>query len=89
MVRDSATKHMASLRAEADIQELQRRVQTYRDKTGSLPASWRDVVRAGILPGIPVDPSGAVYVLMPNGAVWVEDTKTMPFVGESFQGKVH
>ena len=89
MVRDSATKHMASLRAEADIQELQRGVQTYRDKTGSLPASWRDLVRAGILPGIPVDPSGAVYVLMPNGAVWVEDTKPMPFVGESFQGDVH
>jgi tetratricopeptide (TPR) repeat protein len=89
MVRDSATKHMASLRAEADIQELQRGVQTYRDKTGSLPTSWRDLVRAGILPGIPVDPSGAVYILMPNGAVWVEDTKAMPFIGESFQGSIH
>jgi len=89
MVRDSAAKHMTSLRADADLQELQRRVQTYRDKTGSLPTSWRDLVRAGLLPGVPVDPSGAVYVLMPNGAVWVEDTKPMPFVGESFQGNTH
>jgi len=88
-VRDTASKHIASLRADADMQELQRRVQAYREKTGSLPANWSDLVRSGFLPGIPLDPTGAAYVLMPNGAIWVADTKPLPFVGQSWQGKAH
>ena len=88
-VRDTAVKHINSLRADAGIQDLQTRVQAYRQKTGSLPANWGDLVRAGLLPGIPIDPTGTAYVLMPNGAVWVADTKPMPFVGESWQGNTH
>jgi tetratricopeptide (TPR) repeat protein len=87
MVRDTALKHLWSLHADADIEELERRVQSYRERTGSLPARWTDLVRAGVLPGIPIDPSGVPYELMPNGVVWVANAKAIPFVGESRSGR--
>jgi hypothetical protein len=85
IVRDTALKHLRSLHADADIEQLERRVQLYRERTGSLPANWTDLARAGFLPGTPVDPTGVPYELMPNGTVWVSNTKPMPFVGESRQ----
>lgn len=89
MVRDTALQHMASLRADADIEELERRVQTYRERTGSLPATWSDLLRAGVLSTIPIDPTGTPYELRPNATVWVVNTKQMPFVGQSRLGKNH
>jgi tetratricopeptide (TPR) repeat protein len=89
MVRETALKHIASLRADAAIEELERGVQIYRERAGSLPATWTDLVRSGLLPGVPVDPTGAPYELRPNGTVWVTNTKAMPFVGESRLGKEH
>jgi hypothetical protein len=86
-VRDNALKHLKSLRADMDIEELEHRVQLYRERAGSLPATWTDLVRTGILPGIPIDPSGAPYELRPNGTVWVTDTEQMPFVGQGRLGR--
>jgi hypothetical protein len=86
-VRDNAMKHLKSLRADMDIEELERRVQLYQERAGSLPATWADLVRTGILPGVPIDPSGAPYELRANGTVWVTDTEQMPFVGQGRLGK--
>jgi tetratricopeptide (TPR) repeat protein len=82
-VQETALKHLASLQADADIQELEKRVRIYRERTGSFPKTWSDLVRAGILPRVPLDPTGAPYELLPNGTVWVADSKQLPFVGES------
>jgi tetratricopeptide (TPR) repeat protein len=81
-LRETALQHLASLQADADIQELEKRVRMYREQTGSLPKSWNDLVRAGILPRVPIDPTRAPYELLPNGTVWVADPKQLPFVGE-------
>lgn len=80
--RDTALKHIASLRAEAEITELTRRIDYYREKAGSQPSSWSDLVRAGLLRRVPVDPSGAPYELLPNGTVKVRDEARFPFLGE-------
>jgi tetratricopeptide (TPR) repeat protein len=82
VVRDSALKHIASLRADAATEELEHRVQLYRERTGALPARWLDMVHAGLLKAIPLDPSGAAFKLMPDGTVQVEDPKQFPFLGE-------
>ncbi len=81
-VRDSALKHIASLQADALMEELDRRIQTYRERTGVLPSRWSDLERAGLLRGIPLDPSGAPFKLMPDGTVQVEDPARFPFLGE-------
>ncbi len=73
MIKDNAAKHLISLRAEADMAELERRTQAYRERFGANPADWSELVRAGLLRGIPMDPNGVPYKLQPNGAVQVED----------------
>jgi tetratricopeptide (TPR) repeat protein len=81
-IRDTALKHIVSLQADADVEELSRRVDTYRQRTGSMPSDWKDLIRAGLLQGIPRDPTGAPYKLMPDGVIGVEDPTKLPFLGE-------
>lgn len=73
MIKDNAAKHLISLRAEADMEELERRTKAYRERFGANPADWSDLVRAGLLRGVPMDPNGVPYKLLPNGTVQVED----------------
>jgi hypothetical protein len=85
-VRKNAADHLVSLQADADIKELERRVQYFREKTGFLPSRWSELVSAGLLPGNPLDPTGAPYELMPDGTVQVQDRSKFPFLGEFLQG---
>lgn len=80
MVRDTAHRHIVSLQAEADMAELAHRVQFYREKTGSLPVGWLDLVRIGLLRSVPLDPNRAAYKLMPDGTIHVEDPSKFPFL---------
>jgi tetratricopeptide (TPR) repeat protein len=82
-VKDTAVQHLTSLRAEADIEQLEQRVKIYRERTGMLPSRWLDMVRAGVLPGLPQDPNGAEYRLLPNGTVDVQDPSKYRFLDRS------
>jgi tetratricopeptide (TPR) repeat protein len=82
-VKDTAVQHLTSLRAEADIEQLEQRVKIYRESTGMLPSRWLDMVRAGVLPGLPQDPNGAEYKLLPNGKVDVQDPSKYRFLDRS------
>lgn len=81
-LRDTATKHIDSLKADLQIAELTARIEEYRKKTGGAPSTWVDLIRARLLPGIPLDPIGIPYKLAAGGQVQVQDTKRLPFVGE-------
>jgi tetratricopeptide (TPR) repeat protein len=83
LVRDTATKHILSLLADAAMEELERRVQSYRERTGVLPSAWSDLIRAGMLRGIPVDPTDEPYELMADGTVQVRKPSQFPFLGEA------
>ena len=80
MIRENAAQHIAAIRVDQSIPELERRVEMYRQAAGHLPASWVDLVRARVLPGIPVDPTSTPYKLMPNGTVRVEDPDKLPYI---------
>jgi hypothetical protein len=82
-VKDTAIQHLASLRAEEDIEQLEQRVKIYRERTGALPSRWLDMVRAGVLPGLPQDPNGAEYKLLPDGTVDVQDPSKYRFLDRS------
>jgi tetratricopeptide (TPR) repeat protein len=82
-VKETAVQHLTSLRAEADIEQLEQRVKVYRERTGVLPARWSDMVRAGLLPGLPQDPNGAEYKLLPDGTVGVQDPAKFRFLDRS------
>jgi hypothetical protein len=79
-VKDTALKHLASLRADSDIIQLEQRTLAYQERKGVFPETWADLIRAGLLPGIPVDPNGKPYVLRLDGTVRVEDPSQFPFI---------
>jgi tetratricopeptide (TPR) repeat protein len=72
-LRTQARFRLRQLDAMDQIAALERAIEVYRERAGSLPASWRDLVGAGYLRGIPVDPERYPYQLDPNrGAVTLD-----------------
>jgi tetratricopeptide (TPR) repeat protein len=80
MVKDNAGQHLVALRTEREIEELQRRVETFRQRTSHLPAGWYDLIHAGLLPGVPLDPLNNPLKLMPDGTIQVADPAKLPFI---------
>ncbi len=70
-VRRSALAHLAALRADQDIRELNALVVRFRKEEGKKPDSLENLVQAGYLKGIPLDPSGVPYVLGADGEITV------------------
>jgi hypothetical protein len=72
-LKDGAQLHLKSLLAERDILELENRVAEYRRQTGEVPTNWNDLIRANLIPGIPLAPDQKPYLLKPGGKVDVAD----------------
>ena len=68
-LRRDAERRLLQLRALDDIEALQRAVDDDARRAGQAPADWGALVRAGVLPGTPVDPSRTPYELTPDGHV--------------------
>jgi tetratricopeptide (TPR) repeat protein len=68
-IRRSALAHLAALKARQDMNSIDGLVATYVAHEHQPPASLRDLVAAGLLRGMPRDPSGAPYVLGPGHRV--------------------
>lgn len=68
-LRTQAEHRLLQLRALDDIDELQRRADAYAKRAGEPPRDWASLVRAGLLRGVPADPSGAPYQLTTDGRV--------------------
>src|SRR6185437_13995896 len=81
-VKNTARLHILSVQADLAITELQRRIQIYRQKTGSFPTDWLALQRAGLLQGTPLDPEGVPYILRTDGTVEVKDPSKYPYLGE-------
>ena len=67
-LRDQATFRLKQLDALDGIDVIQRIVDQYRARTGVTPASWDDMMRAGLLRGVPPDPTGVPFRLDPSTA---------------------
>ncbi|MCR4309733.1 MAG: hypothetical protein NUW14_06920 [Deltaproteobacteria bacterium] len=62
-------RRIREVTVERDLQMLERAVEKYREKTGAVPESLPDLVRKGILEGIPPEPNGGSYVIDRGGKV--------------------
>ena len=80
-IKDTARLHLASIQADHDINQLEQLVHEYERKTGSVPKTWADIERAGLLRGTPLAPYGEPYILK-NGSVEVQDASKYRYLGE-------
>jgi hypothetical protein len=67
LIRKNALNHLQTLRAEEDREHLDELVQQFVQRFRRTPQTVQELVSAGLLPGIPVDPQGYPYVLGPDG----------------------
>jgi tetratricopeptide (TPR) repeat protein len=79
LIRANAVEHLRALRVDEDVTHLQQAVTHFGQRTGRLPLSIAELVRAERLPGIPVDPDGHPYKLTPEGRVQVIVPDDFPF----------
>jgi len=79
-IRRNAVDHLRALRVDEDVTQLEKLVATYRERTGRLPLTFGDLVRAGLIGGVPADPTGQPYKLMPDGRIEVRYPDTLLYI---------
>jgi len=79
-IRANAASHLRALEVQEDVNNLERLVSMYRERTGHWPASFSELEAMGILQGMPVDPLGQSYKLLPEGRVEVREPDRFPFI---------
>ncbi len=60
-LRQAAQRGLAQLQALDAIDYLQSLVERFHQAAGRYPASWMELVRSGLLPGLPADPTGTPF----------------------------
>lgn len=80
MIRANAVGHLRALQSDDAVLELERLAAQFRKRTGHFPATFNDMVAAGIMRGTPVDPAGHTYRLLPEGKIEVRVPDDLPFI---------
>jgi len=79
-VKSNAVAHLNALQVDEDVTTLERLASHYHEKTGHFPSTFSDLEAANMLRGIPTDPLGHTYKLMPDGRVEVREPDDLPFL---------
>jgi len=66
LVREKLHRRIRRVSLERDLQMLERQILQYADSKGKRPASLMELVSAGLLPGIPLEPYGGAYLYDPK-----------------------
>ncbi len=66
-IRKSAQDHLAALEVQDQIATLNTLLARYRGREGHEARSFHELVAAGFLPTVPKDPSGAPFLVGPDG----------------------
>ena len=84
-IRNESARRLRQLQALDDIDQLVGAAQRFVEQTGRPPRSWEELIAAGLLAGIPVDPTGRSYVMdSAGGTINVpSDSELFPLPGET------
>ena len=66
-IRHTAQIHLAALDTQAALKKLDSLIVLYQQKEGHAPRSFQDLVAAGYMRQVPLDPSGERFVMGPGG----------------------
>jgi hypothetical protein len=75
-LRNDAERRLSQLQALDQIDNLQPAVDLAASR-GVSPLEWSTLIRSGVLPGVPVDPSGTPYELGSDGRVRLSPKSTL------------
>ncbi len=79
MIRQNAVAHLRALEVDEGVTELEKMVAAYAEKTGRLPSSFSQLIDAGMLAGMPLDPDGRPYKLMADGRIELRNPEDFSF----------
>jgi tetratricopeptide (TPR) repeat protein len=79
-IRVNAAKHLRALQVDEEVSLLQKMASSFHERTGRWPANWAEMVAAGYLRGVPLDPTRRAYRLALDGRVLVQDPEDLPFI---------
>ena len=81
-IKANALKRLRAIKANEDIAYLEKMIAQYQQRSGHTPQSWSEMIAAGLVRGVPVDPLGAPYRLLADGHVEVQHPEDFPFLKE-------
>jgi tetratricopeptide (TPR) repeat protein len=79
-IKANAVSHLRALQVDEVVPKLEDVIARYAQRSGHPPQSWAELIRAGYLPGVPLDPIGNPYKLVPGGKVQVAIPDDLPFI---------
>lgn len=79
-IKQNAIAHLLALQVDQDVTTLDTVIAEFRDRAGRPPSTFRELAQSGMLPGIPVDPTGRPYRLLADGHVEVADPEAIPYI---------
>lgn len=87
-IKANAISHLRALQVDEVVPKLEEVIRRYSLRAGHAPASWADLIRAGYLPGVPLDPVGHPYKLAAGGKVQVAAPDDLPFITKGLPSNV-
>ena len=79
-IQRNAVDHLRALKVDEDVTQLEKLVAVFREQTGLVPGSLNDLIRLGLLNGVPLDPTGQPYKVMADGRIEVRDPDKILYI---------
>jgi hypothetical protein len=76
-LKQDADRRLAQLLALDEIDRLQQAVEGLARRAGQRPTGWPSLIRAGVIPGVPLDPAGKPYEIGSDGTVQLSRTSPL------------
>jgi hypothetical protein len=76
-LKQEADRRLAQLLALDEIDRLQQAVERVAGRAGQRPTDWPSLIRAGVIPGVPLDPAGKPYDIGSDGMVRLSRTSPL------------
>jgi tetratricopeptide (TPR) repeat protein len=78
-LKANAVNRLRSLRVDSEVKLLQDRADAFTKQSGRRPTGWEELISAGRLRRVPLDPQGHAYQLV-DGRVQVAQPDLFPFI---------
>ncbi len=80
LIKQNAIAHLRALDVDEGVTELEKIVAAYTEKMGRPPSSFNQLIGAGMLAGVPLDPDRKPYKLTADGRIELRNPEDFPFV---------